>query len=128
LPGNSFRLTGTVAPLYVLDGKVMEPGNLNSIDPGTIQHINVLKRKTATALYGEKGANGVVEVKTKNTTITGKADSKFNSTTKGLTGGLPSGALYFIDGKEATSAEVEKLNPDLIRSINVLKDEAAVKL
>lgn len=39
---------------------------INTLDPETIQSINVLKGKSATALYGEKGKNGVIIITTKN--------------------------------------------------------------
>lgn len=52
------------SPLYVLDGKIMDqlPSNL---DPKKIERISVLRDANATALYGKKGANGVVIVTTK---------------------------------------------------------------
>jgi len=36
--------------------------------------------------------------------------------------------VYYIDGKEATKEEIEKLNPAMIESINVIKDEQALKI
>ncbi len=125
LPGGTYKVYGTVAPLYVVDGKVMENGNINSIDPNTIEHVNIIKGTRATTLYGDKGVNGVVEVKTKNTVITGKVNPALNFTTKG-TGGFPSGALYVINGKETSEKEAKELNPDLISSISVLKGESAI--
>ncbi len=50
-------------PLYLLDGKEIK--NLNGIDPNNIQSISVLKDKSATALYGLKGDNGVIIITTK---------------------------------------------------------------
>lgn len=51
-------------PLYVIDGV---PGitDLNSIDPNDIQSIDILKDASAAAIYGSRGANGVVIVTTK---------------------------------------------------------------
>ncbi|RZK86809.1 MAG: SusC/RagA family TonB-linked outer membrane protein, partial [Hymenobacter sp.] len=51
-------------PLYVIDGF---PGvsDLNSINPADIESIEVLKDASATAIYGSRGANGVVLVTTK---------------------------------------------------------------
>jgi len=51
-------------PLYVVDG-VPYSGELNSINPNDIKSISVLKDATATALYGARGANGVVSITTK---------------------------------------------------------------
>lgn len=50
-------------PLYLLDGKEIK--DLNGIDPNNIQSISVLKDKSATALYGLKGDNGVIIITTK---------------------------------------------------------------
>jgi len=53
------------APMYIVDGK--EVNGLAAINPADIESINVLKDKSATALYGPKAANGVVVVKMKKT-------------------------------------------------------------
>jgi len=54
-------------PLYVIDTKVQENNfNLNSIAPDNIERIDVLKDKSATEKYGEKGKQGVIEITTKN--------------------------------------------------------------
>lgn len=49
-------------PLYVIDGKIVENGKngLNDIDPKNIESVSVLKDKSATEAYGEKGENGVI--------------------------------------------------------------------
>ena len=51
-------------PLIVVDGTVKDI-DLNKIDQGTIESITVLKDKSATEKYGEKGKNGVLEITTK---------------------------------------------------------------
>lgn len=50
-------------PLYVVDG-VPFGGDLNSISPDDIESITVLKDATAAALYGARGANGVIIITT----------------------------------------------------------------
>lgn len=53
-------------PLVVLDGKELEKGfDISSIDPNTIESISVLKDASATAVYGDRGANGVVVITSK---------------------------------------------------------------
>lgn len=50
-------------PLIIIDGKEAgEAINLDSLDPNTIESINVLKGPSAEKAYGEKGKNGVVEI------------------------------------------------------------------
>lgn len=53
------------SPLFILDGKEITKEDVDKLDPKRIQSINVLKGASATAVYGEKGKNGVVEIKTK---------------------------------------------------------------
>ncbi|QNL52031.1 TonB-dependent receptor [Olivibacter sp. SDN3] len=51
-------------PLYVVDG-VPYAGSLNAINPADVESISVLKDATASALYGSRGANGVIVITTK---------------------------------------------------------------
>jgi TonB-linked SusC/RagA family outer membrane protein len=58
-------ILGSNDPLLVLDGIPYEGGNLNDINPDDIASIEVLKDASATAIYGSRGANGVILVSTK---------------------------------------------------------------
>lgn len=51
--------------LYILDGKEITQKDMQDLSPNMIKSINILKGESAKALYGEKGKNGVVEIKTK---------------------------------------------------------------
>lgn len=57
-------ITAETGPLVVIDGFI--GGNLQSLNPSDIQSIEVLKDASATAVYGSRGANGVILVTTKN--------------------------------------------------------------
>ncbi|TZF81101.1 TonB-dependent receptor [Pedobacter sp. BS3] len=61
--GNS--LTQSNAPLYVIDGFPMEDFSSSSLNPEDIESISVLKDASATAIYGSRGANGVIIIETK---------------------------------------------------------------
>jgi len=64
--GSSIRSSNT--PLYVLDGVAIDPGPngyLTGVNPNDIESIQVLKEPAETALYGVRGANGVIIIKTK---------------------------------------------------------------
>lgn len=62
--GNS--ITGSNEPLWVIDGIVVGTNfNLNNINANDIQSIEVLKDASSIAIYGSRGANGVVLVTTK---------------------------------------------------------------
>lgn len=52
-------------PLYVVDGFALTDGNMNDINPADIESMEVLKDASATAIYGSRGANGVVMITTK---------------------------------------------------------------
>ncbi|WP_316785243.1 TonB-dependent receptor [Pedobacter frigiditerrae] len=58
-------ITQDNSPLYVVDGFPSESSNANSISPSDIESIDVLKDASATAIYGARGANGVVLITTK---------------------------------------------------------------
>ena len=62
--GNSSLNAGN-KPLYVIDGVPMEIKNLNLINPEHINELTVLKDASATAMYGARGANGVIIITTK---------------------------------------------------------------
>ncbi len=57
-------INGSNDPLIVLDGIPFE-GSITDINPDEIESLNVLKDASATAIYGSRGANGVVIITTK---------------------------------------------------------------
>ena len=86
-PGSSvsIRIRGGISitqsnePLYVIDGFPSEDG-MSTLDPAEIETIDVLKDASATAIYGARGANGVVVITTKNGSKSGgKATVTFDS-------------------------------------------------
>ena len=52
-------------PLIIIDGKRATKADLEAIDSRTIDHVDVLKEKTAIEVYGEEGKNGVIIITTK---------------------------------------------------------------
>ena len=58
--------TGSLnAPLYVVDNIPLATGGIDNLNPGDIETIDVLKDASATAIYGSRGANGVIIITTK---------------------------------------------------------------
>lgn len=57
-------LSASSAPLYVIDGVPVAYG-LDQINPNEIESIEILKDASSTAIYGSRGANGVVMITTK---------------------------------------------------------------
>lgn len=72
-PGSAFNvvirgnnsITQDNSPLYVVDGFPIEGHNNNVINPDDIESMSVLKDASATAIYGARGANGVILITTK---------------------------------------------------------------
>ncbi|WP_338792921.1 VIT domain-containing protein [Bernardetia sp. MNP-M8] len=64
LKSNSSTRSG-IEPLYVIDGVVAEQKENASLDPSRIYTITLLKEKQGMTLYGNKGANGVILIITK---------------------------------------------------------------
>ena len=69
-PGSGYNVNirgmgtiGSYAPLYVIDG--VAGGDINSLNPSDIESIDVLKDAASCAIYGARGANGVILVTTK---------------------------------------------------------------
>ncbi len=91
--GNS-SLTGNNQPLYVVDGVVIDNSVLGSagawggrdfgdgisnINPDDIESVSVLKGPNAAALYGQRGANGVILINTKSGADVGRTEINFTT-------------------------------------------------
>ena len=98
------------SPLFIVDGREIDNrDSIENIDPNTIKSISVLKDLTATVLYGDKAKDGVILINTK------KSSEKK--------------PLIFVDGKIMDkSYTMDDLNPNVIKSITVLKDKSATDL
>ena len=66
--GGTSSVQGNNAPLYIVDGVPFAPtvdGGLSGLNPNDIASIRVLKDATDITMYGIRGANGVIVIKTK---------------------------------------------------------------
>jgi len=70
-------LTASNSPLFVVDNIPLITGGIENINPNDIESIDVLKDASATAIYGSRGANGVVIITTKQGK-SGKVTLNFN--------------------------------------------------
>lgn len=97
--GMSIRIRGTgsinasSAPLYVVDGVLMESLD---VSPGDIATLEILKDASATAIYGSRGANGVVLITTKQ----GKSGKTKVSVTANVTVQQPVRLMDMMDSYE----------------------------
>lgn len=71
-------INGQTSPLIVIDGIPFENGSLSDISTSDVASVDVLKDVSATAIYGTRGANGVILITTKRGK-TGKAAINFNT-------------------------------------------------
>lgn len=93
------RGTGSITqssdPLYVVDGYPMEDGAFRLINPSDIESIQVLKDASSTAIYGSRGANGVIIITTKKGQV-----------------GKPSVSLNAYVGFQQREKKIEMMNRD----------------
>lgn len=83
-------------PLYILDGKIVD--NIKDISPNDIESVSVLKGAMATKKYGEKAADGVIEIiSKKNAKKEGTKDARKDSTKVTVT----------IDGDKNTKVKTD---------------------
>lgn len=101
-------INAATTPLYVVDGVPFE-GNINSLNPNDIESMSVLKDASASALYGARGANGVVMITTKRGRA-GKTELNFKATV-----GLVQRAIPQYDMMNA--AEFMEANYDYTRFV-----------
>ncbi len=73
---------GDAEPLYIIDGLPMSGAGTDFLNAADIQSIEVLKDAASAAIYGARGANGVVLITTK----TGRTDTKLTVTYDGYYG------------------------------------------
>ena len=69
LPTDYSSVNKSNQPLYVLDGVPIPNSDINTIDPKDIVLLNVYKDAGTTALYGSRGANGVILITTRKAAI-----------------------------------------------------------
>jgi TonB-dependent SusC/RagA subfamily outer membrane receptor len=94
-------ITGGANPLYVVDG--VEVGtSANFLNPNDVESVEILKDASATAIYGAKGANGVVLITTKKQSKKSKAP--LTTTSKNETS-----VEFSIEGKQSVNSD-NKLN------------------
>ena len=123
---NAVNPDGTPAdgsPMYIVDG-VSKGRNSPDIKAEDIASISVVK-DDASKEYGEDAKNGIIIITSKEHAA--KENGEINRIVvkdpKNAKGATP---LYIVDGKRTTN--LEKLSPDDIESINVLKGESATKI
>lgn len=107
------------APLFVIDGFATENANLASLNPNDIESMDVLKDASATAIYGARGANGVIIITTKR-----GSESAPRVTYDGyITCQLRPKSLELLQGKKYVAFQEELLVPSEIAKTFYSYDE-----
>ena len=84
--------------LYIVDGKEVNASILSAIDPDKIDHVEVLKGKAATDVYGEKGKNGAILITLKKKDLSVIGVNTVGFTSKKTISGLPGMKVYTPEG------------------------------
>jgi TonB-linked SusC/RagA family outer membrane protein len=117
-------ITGSVSPLYIVDGIEVRAGDFSTMNQGDFETISVLKDAAAVAIYGSRGANGVIVITTKR----GRTDKTvFSYDAQVGFSQLPTGKLEVMNSREKVDYELYQAgNPygwtaveaDSLRNIN----------
>jgi len=148
--------TDSEKPLFIVDGT--QVNSIDQINSNDIESISVLKDKSATAIYGEKGKNGVILVTTKKTAKLNEIKDPANSTVsenqtvardtvkirrKIITNSkgekqevhiakqndfLQNPPLFILEDKEITYEQMNNIAKDDIQSVTVLKDKSSTDI
>ncbi|MCU4174940.1 M56 family metallopeptidase [Carboxylicivirga sp. N1Y90] len=133
---NSLKFTADdeSAPVFIVDGELKEG---NEVEAEDIESIHVVKGQAALDKYGVDNENGVIEINTKEGSVTNE-DMKLSGESvtlhspavgvriKGNTNGKQ--PLYIIDGEEIDGERFKDIDSDDIKSLTVLKDKTATDL
>lgn len=101
-------LTQSTAPLYVIDGFPQETSNMSSINQNDIESIDFLKDASATAIYGSRGANGVVIITTKK----GKAGKPSVTYNGSVSLGVIRNTMDMMNGYEFAALQQEVMSSE----------------
>jgi TonB-dependent SusC/RagA subfamily outer membrane receptor len=120
----------TAKPIYVIDGSIAGNDALNKMNPGDIASIDVLKGNAATALYGERGRDGVIVINTKAAakkrfwTLLCSASNEYQKIM--TTPESDSIAIYKLNGElltKTTKHQLYNLNSKDIKTVLVSEDQ-----
>ncbi len=118
------KFSSDETPLCLLNGLEISKKVMEKLDPDSIDSITVLKDEESKKAYGSKARDGIILIRTKNTSRNNATKNK-TIKFKGKTKNPP---LYIIDGsKMDKSMNINDIDPADIESITVLKDESAIE-
>jgi TonB-dependent starch-binding outer membrane protein SusC len=96
-------INGSNTPLYIIDGVEVRPGDFSTMNQGDFESVTVLKDAASTAIYGSRGAGGVIVVTTKK----GKSGkTKYSYDVQLGTSRLPKNKLELMNTQEKLDFEL----------------------
>jgi len=114
--------------LVFVDGVEKDMDALKEINSKEISEVRVLKNEKAMKQYGEKAKDGVIVVTTKVINTNGDKNENSNANIViNMKDGVDK-ALYVIDGIKQKSSDLNKIDPNTIATVDILKGEAATRL
>ncbi|MCC6287655.1 MAG: TonB-dependent receptor plug domain-containing protein [Chitinophagaceae bacterium] len=107
-------------PIYIINGIRLNDDNwqINSVDPNSIESIEIMKQPESVSLYGEEGKNGVIM-------ITTKPPGKNTLQLRNMPANEP---LYILDGTIVDANVIYQLKQNNIESVSVFKGQNALSL
>jgi len=109
-------ISGNIEPLYVIDGVPASAAQFRALNPNDIESVTVLKDSGATAIYGNRGANGVIKIDTQQTDKSKKRKSRKQRKKEAL---QIQEALKTIQPIEVDSESYESYQENLFESSSV---------
>lgn len=116
-------INSSSSPLYVVDGVVME--DFQFLNPNDIERIEVLKDASSAAIYGARGANGVILVTTKRG-LRGDKEGVQISYQGSLSVATPASSMDLLSGQQWTDAFMEGLENEN-KWMNLRPDDKAIE-
>ena len=114
--------------LVFVDGVEKDMDALKEINSKEISEVRVLKNEKAMKQYGEKAKDGVIVVTTKVINTNGEKNVNSNANIViNMKDGMDK-ALYVVDGIKQKGGDLNKIDPNTIATVDVLKGEAATRL
>lgn len=116
-------INGSNVPLYIMDGIEISAADFASINQGDFERVEVLKDAVATAMYGSRGANGVIVISTRKGRV---GQIQLNYDAQVGFSKLPEDRLIVMNSKEKIDYELQRGNPygwtpaqaDSLRGVN----------
>jgi TonB-linked SusC/RagA family outer membrane protein len=125
-------ISGGNVPLYIMDGIEITAADFSTINQGDFERVEILKDAVATAMYGSRGANGVLVITTRKGRIGG---IQLNYDAQVGFSKLPEDKLIVMNSQQKIDYELQRGNPygwttaeaDSLRKVNFSWKDALFK-